>query len=201
MPATPYQEPRTPIVTEPHDGPSDQLPSSSSASHVITLSSDVIKQTIKGARVLVTRVVFSKTAMMCSRKQKSRIIDNIIKESVPQFYGPNGMFSSARVLLWLIFAAVFQSFITTAHRNQVANALSAKRGKMIDFAREGVTAAFRLFPPQGHTSPPDKFRIASVSTLIRGADPLLFMHDFYIDEVCQYFYILYLLTNISFTEQ
>lgn len=166
MPATPYQEPRTPAVTEPHDASSDQPPSSS-ASRVIKLTSDVIKQTTQSARVLVTRVLFSKAAMMCSSAQKKRIIDKIIEESVPQFYGPN---------------AVFQSFITTAHRKQVTNALSAKRGKMIDFAWEGITTAFRLFPPRGHTSPPGEFRIARVSALIQGADPLLFMHDFYFDE-------------------
>ncbi|KAG2040940.1 hypothetical protein BDR03DRAFT_1007710 [Suillus americanus] len=140
MPATPYQEPRTPAVTELHDASSDQPPSSSSASRVIKLTSDIIKQTIQSARVLVTWVVFSKAAMMYSSKQKRRIIDRIIKESVPQFYRPN------------------------------------------DFAREGVTTAFRLFPPRGHTSPPNEFRITRVSALIQGADPLLFMHDFYFDE-------------------
>ncbi|KAG1742147.1 hypothetical protein EDB19DRAFT_1827799 [Suillus lakei] len=140
---------------------------SSSSLNIIKLTSKVVNQTIQGARVLVTRVVFSKNAMMCSRKQKKRIIDKVIEESVPQFYGPN---------------AVFQSFITNAHRKQVGNTLSAKRGKIIDFARGGICNAFRLFPPRGHALPPDQYRIARVSVLIQGTDPLLFMHDFYFDE-------------------
>ncbi|KAG2747603.1 hypothetical protein P692DRAFT_20875282 [Suillus brevipes Sb2] len=179
--------------------------SSSSSSSVIfafLTICDIIKQTIQGARILLTWVVFSKTAMVCSQTQKKRVIDKIIKESVLQFYRPNNMFLCACVLLWLIFAAVFQSFITTVHRKQVTNALSAKRGKVIDFAQEGVTTAFRLFPPQGHTSLPDEFHTASVSALIQGTDPLLFMHNFYFDEnyntiVRMHFQNSFMMTNLK----
>ncbi|KAG1882720.1 hypothetical protein F4604DRAFT_1678228 [Suillus subluteus] len=162
MPATPYQVSRTPTiatemqthtaVTTPHETPNNGQPQ-----NVIILTEEVIVQTIKGA----------KNAMVYSRKEKKEIVDKAITESVPQFYGPD---------------AVFQSFITNAHRKQVGNAFSAKRGKMVDFAQDGACDAFQLFPPQGHSSPADQYRIARVNLIIWGADPLMFMHDFYIDE-------------------
>jgi hypothetical protein len=101
----------------------------------------------------------------------------------------------------LIFVVVFQSFITNAHRKQVANALSAKRGKIIDFARDGVCDAFQLLAPRGHSLPPTQYRIARVSRLIQGADPLLFMHDFYFDEVRRAIIKFYYLLTTSFAER
>lgn len=100
-----------PAVTEPQDATSDQpqVPLSSSGSHnVIKLTSDVITQKMQGAKVLITWVVFLKDTMMYSHKQKKCIIEKVIKDSVPQSYGPNGMFSHA-----FIFIVIFQSFITS----------------------------------------------------------------------------------------
>ncbi|KAG1808428.1 uncharacterized protein BJ212DRAFT_1485077 [Suillus subaureus] len=105
--------------------------------------------------------------MVYSRKKKKDIIDKAITDSVPQFYGPD---------------AVFQTFITNAHHKQVANAFSTKHGKMINFAWDGACNAFQLLPLQGHTLPADQYRIARVSLIIQGTDPLLFMHDFYFNE-------------------
>ncbi|KAG1817124.1 uncharacterized protein BJ212DRAFT_1480360 [Suillus subaureus] len=172
MPAMPYQASQIPAntantqthttVTEPHETPNDQRPKND-----IILTKEVIQQLIKDAKVLITQVVFSRNAMVYSRKKKKDIVDKAITDSVPQFYGPD---------------AVFQTFITNVHRKQVANAFSAKRGKMIDFAQDGTCDAFQLLPPQGHTLPADQYHIARVSLIIWGADPLLFMHDFYFDE-------------------
>ncbi|KAG1734841.1 hypothetical protein EDD22DRAFT_852436 [Suillus occidentalis] len=56
----------------------------------ICLSADVIHQMIKAAKVLVTRIMFTKNVMVCIRKKKQRLIDQVIEDSVPQFFGPNG---------------------------------------------------------------------------------------------------------------
>ncbi|KAG1869860.1 hypothetical protein C8R48DRAFT_671083 [Suillus tomentosus] len=168
MPVTPYLVSRAPAVsTEQHETPDDAQDEASSSRNIIRLAKDDINHAMGGAKVLITRLLFSRNAMVHSRQKKRRFVDKAIEDSIPQFYGPN---------------VVFQSFITNAHRKQVANALSAKRGKIIDFARDGVCDAFQLLAPRGHSLPPTQYRIARVSRLIQGADPLLFMHDFYFDE-------------------
>ncbi|KAG1837948.1 hypothetical protein C8R48DRAFT_680181 [Suillus tomentosus] len=168
MPVTPYLVSRTPAVsTEQHDTPGDAQDEASSSRNIIRLAKDNINHAMGGAKVLIMRLLFSRNAMVYSRSKKRRFVNRAIEDSIPQFYGPN---------------VVFQSFITNAHRKQVANALSAKRGKMIDFARDGVCDAFQLLAPRGHSLPPTQYRIARVSRLIQGADPLMFMHDFYFDE-------------------
>jgi hypothetical protein len=101
LPATPYLAPRTPAVAvevqepavaERHETPSDSGAERSTPppQNAIRLTPDVIKQTMKGAKVLVTRIVFSKHAMTCSRKRKNRLIDKVIRDSVPNLFGPNG---------------------------------------------------------------------------------------------------------------
>lgn len=87
------------------------------------------------------------------------------------------------MFILMIFKALFEDFITSAHRRTIGNALSAKCGKLIDFAREGVCDTFQLFPPRGHSLSPTQYRIQRVNIFINGADPLVFMHDFYFDEV------------------
>ncbi|KAG1877840.1 hypothetical protein DFJ58DRAFT_720605 [Suillus subalutaceus] len=53
---------------------------------------------------------------------------------------------------------------------------------MVDFVWDGACDAFQLLPPQGHSSPADQYRIARVNLIIQSADPLMFMHNFYIDK-------------------
>ncbi|KAG1821088.1 uncharacterized protein BJ212DRAFT_1478184 [Suillus subaureus] len=122
--------PPTPAVAEQHETPSDatdeMLLSAVVSQNVIHLTLEVISQTMKSAKVLVTQVVFSKNAMVCLKKKKWHIIDKVIRESVPQFFRPN---------------AVFQEFITSAHHQVVSNALSARCRKMIKFTHEGCCAA------------------------------------------------------------
>ncbi|KAG2134159.1 uncharacterized protein EDB93DRAFT_1107365 [Suillus bovinus] len=179
MPATPYVAPQTAtiatgvqepsLVAEPHDTPSDSGHGTTKSlpKNRIRLTPEVIKQTLNGAKGRVPRLVFSKHAMTCSRKRKKRFINEIIQESVPNFFRPD---------------AVFEEFITNAHRKTVGNTLSVTRGKMVDFAREGVCDAFQLFPPRGHSLPPGRYRTTRINRFINGPDPLLFMHDFYFDE-------------------
>ncbi|KAG1877841.1 hypothetical protein DFJ58DRAFT_720606 [Suillus subalutaceus] len=119
MPAMPYQALRTPTiatkmqmhtaVTKPHKTPNNGQPQ-----NIIILMEEAIVQTIKNAKVLITRVVFSKNAMVYSRNKKKEIVDKAITESVPQFYMSDDefMYHLDYTLFWLIFTAVFQSFIT-----------------------------------------------------------------------------------------
>ncbi|KAG1731540.1 hypothetical protein EDB19DRAFT_2041743 [Suillus lakei] len=170
LPATPYSAPRTLAdTTEEHEAPIDAEHEASSPSQpkVIRLTTDVIAQTIQAAKELVTRVIFSKHAMVYSGAQRKSIIDKVIEDSVPQFFKPN---------------VVFQAFITNSHRRRVGNALSSKRGRIIDFARSGVCQAFDLFPPRGHPLPPKHYRVARIDWFINGHDPLMFMHAVSFDE-------------------
>ncbi|KIK32877.1 hypothetical protein CY34DRAFT_18745 [Suillus luteus UH-Slu-Lm8-n1] len=149
-PPTPYLQPRMsvaeaqpiPVAEQPSD-PENKTSTLPPPQGTIRLTMEVIKQTMKSTKKLVTRIVFSKHAMSCSKKRKRRLIDNVIQESVPNLFGPD---------------ALFEDFITSAHRRTIGNTLSAKRGKLIDFACEGV------------------------NIFINGADPLVFMHDFYFDK-------------------
>ncbi|KAG1777253.1 hypothetical protein EV702DRAFT_1045623 [Suillus placidus] len=189
MPPTPYVMSRTPAVTtnvQPHSTIAEQDEASSDSDHEmpqsqsqsgsqkakkkICLSPEVIKQTIEGAKVLATRIVFSKCTMVCSKQKKRRIIDRVIKDSVPQFFGPG---------------AVFETFITSEHRTKVANTLSVKCGKLVDFACHGVCNAFDLFPPRGHILTAEQYRTDRINRFIHGNDPLLFMHDVFVDAVRQ----------------
>ncbi|KAG1780066.1 hypothetical protein EV702DRAFT_1043424 [Suillus placidus] len=185
MPPTPYITSHTPAVTtdaQPHSTIAEQDEASSDSDHEmpqlqsqlgsqkakkkIRLSPEVIKQTIEGAKVLATHIVFSKCAMVCSKQKKRHIIDRVIKYSVPQFFGPG---------------AVFETFITSEHRAKVANALSAKCGKLVDFACHSVCDAFDLFPPRGHILTAEQYRTNRINRFIHGNDPLLFMHDVFVD--------------------
>ncbi|KAG1870898.1 hypothetical protein F4604DRAFT_1926467 [Suillus subluteus] len=173
MPATPYPASQTPVpITEvPTQSPVTEL---IDAQHEESSSSHTVIKLTK------------EHVMMSSRAQRKRMINEIIESSVPQFYRPN---------------AKFQSFITNAHRRQVGNTLSAKRGKIAEFAREGVCHEFQLFPPQGHPSLPTQYRIDRVSLFIHGADPLMFMHDFYFDEndnliICARFQNKFVMANV-----
>jgi hypothetical protein len=89
MPPTPYIVSRTPTIhTETHstiarhETTSDAAGGASSlavvSQNVIRLMPEVISQTMKSAKILVTRVIFSKNAMVCSKKKKRRIIDDVI---------------------------------------------------------------------------------------------------------------------------
>ncbi|KAG1819060.1 uncharacterized protein BJ212DRAFT_1479180 [Suillus subaureus] len=180
MPPTPYLILQTPTITdtqthsaiaERHETPSDatdEMSSSATVSqNIICLTLEVISQTMKSAKVLVTQVIFSKNAMVCSKKKKWHIIDEVIRESVPQFFRPN---------------AVFQEFITSACHQVVSNALSTRRRKMVKFTCEGVCDAFQLFPPQGHALPADQYCAARVNIFIHGDNPLMFMHNIFFDE-------------------
>ncbi|KAG1751907.1 hypothetical protein EDD22DRAFT_850688 [Suillus occidentalis] len=177
LPPTPYIMPR--VATDAHtvaealpeasvdvDGDHNMPLGSQVTMKRIRLSADVINQTIKTAKVLVTCIVFTKNTMVCIQKKKQRLIDRVIEDSVPQFFGPN---------------AVFESFITSTHRTKVLGALSAKRGKLIDFARFGVCDAYELFPPPGHVSTAGEYRTTKIDRFIHGPDPLLFMHDIVVD--------------------
>jgi len=93
------------------------------------------------------------------------------------------------LLRLMIFAAVFQEFITSACRQVISNAISTRHGKMVEFAHEGVCDTFQLFPPQGHALPADQYCTARVGLFIHGDDPLMFMHDIFFDEVCQTFLV------------
>lgn len=215
LPPTPYIVPRVaadahtvaealPEASVDADGDHDMSVSRPTGPQVTTkkirLSADVISQTLKAARVLVTRIVFTKNAMVSVRKKKQRLIDRVIEDSVPQFFGPNGEFSFIHYLIFYLptFAAVFESFITSAHRTKVLSAFSAKRGKLIDFARFGVCDAYELFPPRGHVSTAGEYRTARIDRFIHGDDPLLFMHDFFVDAVRLSFKYL-ILTQISYS--
>jgi hypothetical protein len=46
--------------------------------NVIRLMPEVISQTMKSTKILITQVIFSKNAMVCSKKKKRRIIDDVI---------------------------------------------------------------------------------------------------------------------------
>ncbi|KAG2084185.1 hypothetical protein BD769DRAFT_1397704 [Suillus cothurnatus] len=151
MPPTPYIVSRTPTIhtkthstVKQHETTSDAAGGASSSAMV---SQNVIR--------------------LMPEKKKRRIIDDVIQESVLQFFGPN---------------AVFQEFITSARHQVISNAISTRHRKMVEFTCEGVCDAFQLFPPQGHALPADQYRTARVGLFIHGDDPLMFMHDIFFDE-------------------
>ncbi|KAG2345290.1 hypothetical protein BDR05DRAFT_946810 [Suillus weaverae] len=120
-----------PVAEQPSDS-EDKMSRSPLPQATIHLMAKVIKQMIKSAKKSVTGVVFSKYAMLCPQKRKRQLLNNVIKESVPNLFGPN---------------VKFEDFITTTHRRMISNTLSAKHGKLIDFICEGVCHTFQLFPP------------------------------------------------------
>ncbi|KAG1897836.1 uncharacterized protein F5891DRAFT_1191465 [Suillus fuscotomentosus] len=149
MPITQYLVSQAPAIsTEQHETPDDAQDEALLSRNIIRLAKDDINHAMGGAKVLIMRLLFLRNAMVHSRQKKRHFVDKAIEDSIPQFYRPN---------------VVFQSFIMNAHHKQVANALSTKHGKIIDFVWDG-------------------YRIARVSRLIQGTDPLLFMHDFYFDK-------------------
>jgi hypothetical protein len=78
-----------PVAAQPSD-PENGTSTLPPPQGTIRLTVEVIKQTMKSAKKLVARIVFSKHAMSCSTKRKKRLIDNVIQESVPNLFGPDG---------------------------------------------------------------------------------------------------------------
>ncbi|KAG0693788.1 hypothetical protein DFH29DRAFT_881176 [Suillus ampliporus] len=162
MPATPYSTSQTPTITtegQTHSiiARAQEMLSGTEAllppQNIISLTPETTAQVIQMAKIMVAQIIFSKYAMAYSRRQRKRLIDKVIKDSIPNEFGPD---------------VVFRGFITNVHCKQVRNALSTKRGKITDFAREGACDTFQLFPP--------------INRFTLGADPLTFMHDVYFDE-------------------
>ncbi|KAG1790058.1 uncharacterized protein HD556DRAFT_1446411 [Suillus plorans] len=151
--------PQTPVVAEP----------STPTLKTVRVSNEDISDAVKGGKVLIGRVMFTKHAMTQKRKKRVTQFEDAIKDSMPRCLEAD---------------VVIENFITNAHRRQVSNALSSIRGKIAQFARDGVFVSYKLFPPQGSTvAAAQRHRIAMVNKLIRGIDPLLFMHAYSVDEV------------------
>jgi hypothetical protein len=79
---TPTIHTKTHSTIEQHKTTSNAAGGASSSAvvsqNVICFSPEVISQTMKSAKILVTRVIFLKNAMVCSKKKKRRIIDDVI---------------------------------------------------------------------------------------------------------------------------
>ncbi|KAG0700277.1 hypothetical protein DFH29DRAFT_1056258 [Suillus ampliporus] len=177
LPTTPYSTLRTPavptagqalgVVAAGHEMLSNTEASPPPIHNTVSLTKETVVEMVQVAKVKVAQIIFTKYAMAYSKRQRKQLIDKVIEDSVLNQFGPN---------------VKFQTFITNIHHEQVQNALSAKRGKIIEFAQEGVCNVFQLFPPQGHPTPPEPYRTARINHFTLGMDPLLFMHDVYFDE-------------------
>ncbi|KAG2348171.1 hypothetical protein BDR05DRAFT_945082 [Suillus weaverae] len=167
MPPTPYVTSCTLAVTtdaQPRSTIAEQDEVSSDSDHEIPqLQSQSGSQKAKKKICLLLEVI---KQTIEGAKKKRCIIDWVIKDFVLQFFGPG---------------AVFETFITREHRTKVANALSAKCGKLVEFARHGVCDAFDLFPPRGHVLTAEQYHTNRINCFIHGSDPLLFMHDVFVD--------------------
>ncbi|KAG1884817.1 uncharacterized protein F5891DRAFT_1202465 [Suillus fuscotomentosus] len=139
----------------------------SSTSDLIQLTDDIIGQTMKTATRLVMHELFEEQAMAINKAAKKIMLNRVIRDSVPRCFGPN---------------ATFQEFITNKHRKEVANALSSTRGKLVEFARDGVFHAYRLFPPRYSNVPAVVFRKRMIEKIMRDADGLVFMHIYTFDQ-------------------
>lgn len=197
MPATPRVAPYPPMrpqgisVAEPSTPEHLALqptPSHSPAATVpprITLSNDIIAQTIKSAMRLVTRELFGRGAMTIDKHAKKVMLCKVISDSVPRCFAPNGSFPNTSMISYTdcFVSATFEEFITANHMRDVANALSVTRGKFVEFARDGVFSAYRLFPPQHSTTPPKVYRQRVIKKITTEADELVFMHIYTFDQV------------------
>ncbi|KAG1898799.1 uncharacterized protein F5891DRAFT_1187514 [Suillus fuscotomentosus] len=139
----------------------------SSTSDLIQLTDNIIGQTMKMATRLVTRELFEEQAMAINKAAKKIMLNRVIRDSIPRCFGPN---------------TTFQEFITNKHRKEVANALSSTCGKLIEFARDGVFHAYRLFPPRYSNAPAVIFRKYMIKKIMRDADRLVFMHIYTFDQ-------------------
>ncbi|KAG1882078.1 hypothetical protein F4604DRAFT_1744978 [Suillus subluteus] len=153
-------------ATRPHgasvsEQPISESSTSSTSQPLIKLSKDVIEQTVKAAMKLVTRELFSENAMTIGKASKKAILTQVIRDAVPRCVGPNVM---------------FEDFILNKHCTQVANALSVTRGKFVEFARDGIFNAYRLFPPLHSTTPPIVYRKRVINKITVDVDGLVFMH-------------------------
>ncbi|KAG1886384.1 uncharacterized protein F5891DRAFT_989057 [Suillus fuscotomentosus] len=178
LPATPYFVPQAPrSTTEPQTRAAVHMTAPQTpvvAEHstptlkTVRVSNEDISDAVKGGKVLIGRVMFTKHAMMQKRKKRVAQFEDAIKDSTPRCLEAD---------------VVIENFITNAHRRQVSNALSSIRGKIAQFARDGVFVSYKLFPPRGSTiAAAQRHCIAMVNTLIWGIDPLLFMHAYSVDK-------------------
>ncbi|KAG1853236.1 hypothetical protein C8R48DRAFT_675903 [Suillus tomentosus] len=182
LPGTPYLVPQAPrTTTEPQTRAATSSQAQTTALQIpvatkhsaptlktVRVSNDNINDAVKGGKVLIARVMFTKHAMTQKRKKCVTQFEDAIKDSMPRCLEAN---------------VVIENFITNAHRRQVSNTLSSIRGKIAQFARDGVFMSYKLFPPRGSTiAAAQTHRIAMVNKLIRGIDPLLFMHAYSVDE-------------------
>ncbi|KAG1738107.1 uncharacterized protein EDB91DRAFT_1249420 [Suillus paluster] len=156
-PQTSIAAPQTPVVAE-HPA---------AISKTIHVSQDNITHTVKGAKALITWVMFTKHAMTQKRKKRATQFENMIKDSTPHFLEAD---------------AVVENFITHAHLRKVSNTLSSTCRKIAQFSRNSIFILYKLFPPQGGTATAEGHRIVMVNKLIWGTDPLLFMHATLVDK-------------------
>ncbi|KAG1802615.1 uncharacterized protein HD556DRAFT_1437682 [Suillus plorans] len=146
---------------------STSQPMMSSMPDLIQLTDNIIGQTMKTATQLVTRELFEEQAMATNKAAKKIMLNQVIRDSVPRCFGPN---------------MTFQEFITNKHCKEVANALSSTRGKLVEFARDGVFHTYRLFPLQHSTAPAVVFRKRMIEKIMCDADGLVFMHIYTFDQ-------------------
>ncbi|KAG1781686.1 hypothetical protein EV702DRAFT_1245234 [Suillus placidus] len=133
----------------------------------IRLSNDTIDEAVKAAMKLVMHELFDKDAMTTDKVAKKAMLTKVIHDAVPRCLAPN---------------VTFEDFITSKHRRTVANALSVTRGRFVEFAREGIFNAYRLFPPLHSTTPPITYRKRVIEKITTDADGLVLMHIYTFDQ-------------------
>ncbi|KAG1885399.1 hypothetical protein F4604DRAFT_1675978 [Suillus subluteus] len=154
----PMTLPETPVIAE----------CSATTPKTVQLLKDDIKNTIKRAKILIAGVVFMKHTMTQNQVKRTEQFEDVIKDSTPRC---------------LEVDVIMQNFITNIHQRKVSNTLSNVHGKMAQFACNSVFVFYKLFPPRGSTAAAaESYHITRVDTLIHGADPLLFMHAYSVDD-------------------
>ncbi|KAG2148852.1 hypothetical protein DEU56DRAFT_909166 [Suillus clintonianus] len=170
LPRTPYFVPQAPCSVTELTNPTTPQPlitqDPAVTSKTVRSSKEDIEHAVKGAKVLIAQVMFTKHAMTQKAKTRLAQVEDAIKDSTR----------------CLEDDVTVENFITRVHTRQVSNTLSAIRGKVVQFSRDGVFLSYSLFPPRGSITTAKDYHITTVNKLIRGADPLLFMHAYFVNE-------------------
>ncbi|KAG2116972.1 hypothetical protein DEU56DRAFT_919103 [Suillus clintonianus] len=132
----------------------------------ITVSEDTCREIVNDAKQLIIGVIFSANAMTHQTASRQALVTEAVTTAIenrgPEF--PN------------------TCFISKQHRSEISGNLSLVQGEIIGHSWAGIFTAYKLYHPKYSTADPVEFRIAKVQELTGGPDPLLFMHEQYVDE-------------------